>query len=313
MRIATNIAAFNAFRNVTRANSDGGRSLERLSSGYRNNRSADDAAGLVISQSLRAQVSGLRVATRNAQDARRKTQDARRKTQDARRKTQDAVSVMQTAEGALSEVHAMLIRIRGLALETSNTGSQDTPAITAAQNEFFQVKLALNAITQKAAFNSQTLLDGAFVKEFQVGANAGDKITVSVAFSINAGAIGVWNISITNGDAASDAIIAIDAATTTVSTTRAMFGAYQNRFESAINNLQVSSENLSASESRIRDSDIASEMVTFTREQILQHAATAMLSQANQVPRAVMLFITAPLDGTVFQTPARLRPTTQPG
>lgn len=203
MKIATNIAAYNAYRNLARANADSARSLERLSSGFRINRGADDAAGLVVSQGLRAQVSGLRVATRDAQDA---------------------VSVMQTAEGALTEVHSMLIRMRDLALQTSNTGSMDDAAITAAQNEFFQVKLALNAITQKAAFNSQTLLDGAFVKEFQVGANAGDKITVSMAFSINAGAIGVWNISITNVDAASDAIIAIDQATSTVSATRAMFG-----------------------------------------------------------------------------------------
>ena len=267
MRISTNIAAYNTYRNLARLNAEQSRGVERLSSGYRISRGADDAAGLVISQSLRAQVSGLKVATRNAQDG---------------------VSVMQTAEGALNEVHAMLIRMRELALQASNTGSADNASISAAQNEFFQVKLALNQITQHAAFNAQTLLDGAFVKEFQVGANAGDKITVSMAFSINAGAIGVWNISITNGDAASDAIVAIDAANATVSSTRAMFGAFQNRFESAINNLQVSSENLQSAESRIRDTDMAVEMTEFTRHQILIQAATAMLGQANQTPRSVL-------------------------
>ncbi len=271
MRTNTNVAAYNAYRNLARSNSALASNLERLSSGFRINRSGDDAAGLVISQQLRAQVSGLRVAQRNAQDG---------------------VSVMQTAEGALNEVHSMLQRMRDLALNAANFGSLDplaqTDAVRADQSEFKQIQLALNQLTQHAAFNSQTLLDGAYVKEFQVGAFAGDKITVSLATSMNAGAIGVWNISITHTDAASEALTAIDQGINTVSSTRAMLGAFQNRFESVINNLSNASENLAAAESRIRDTDMAAEMTDFTRHQILVQAGTAMLAQANQTPRAVL-------------------------
>ena len=267
MRINQNIAAFNAYRNLSATNGMLGKSLEKLSSGYRINRAADDAAGLVISQSLRAQVSGLKVATRNAQDG---------------------VSVVQTAEGALNEVHSMLNRMRDLAVQAANTGSPDATAAAAAQSEIDALAAEITRVSTSTKFGSNTLLDGAFVKEFQIGSNAGEKLTVSLGTSLNASALGVSGLGVGSGASASSAIGVIDAAISTVSTTRASLGAFQNRFESVINNLQVASENLSASESRIRDTDMASEMVNFTKHQILLQAGTSMLSQANQVPQSIL-------------------------
>src|SRR5262245_41208970 len=163
MRINNNIAAFNAYRNLSLTNANLGKSLEKLSSGYRINRAADDAAGLVISQSLRAQVSGLKVATRNAQDG---------------------VSVVQTAEGALNEVHSMLNRMRDLAVQASNTGSVGATAAAAAQAEIDALAAEITRISQQTKFGSNTLLDGGFVKVFQIGANAGEYITVSLGTSL---------------------------------------------------------------------------------------------------------------------------------
>jgi len=267
MRINTNIAAYNAFRNLNMTNDNLSKSLEKLSSGYRINRAADDAAGLVISQSLRAQVSGLNVAVRNAQDG---------------------VSVVQTAEGSLNEVAAMLNRMRDLAVQASNTGSTDATAAAAAQSEIDALTAEITRVSQQTSFGTNTLLDGAFVKVFQIGANAGQYLTVSLGTSLNASALGVSALGVASTASASAAITAIDAAIATVSTTRASLGAFQNRFQSVINGLQVSVENLSASESRIRDTDMASEMVNFTKQQILMQAGTAMLAQANQIPQTVL-------------------------
>jgi flagellin len=267
MRINNNIAAFNAYRNLTMTNTALGKSLEKLSSGFRINRAADDAAGLVISQALRAQVSGLKVATRNAQDG---------------------VSVVQTAEGALNEVHSMLNRMRDLAVQAANTGSTDATAAAAAQAEIDALAAEITRVSQQTKFGANTLLDGAFVKVFQIGANAGEYITVSLGTSLNASALAVSGLGVASAGSASTAITAIDAAIATVSTTRASLGAFQNRFESVINNLGVATENLSASESRIRDTDMASEMVNYTKNQILVQAGTAMLAQANQVPQTVL-------------------------
>ena len=270
MRINQNIAAFNAYRNLSMTNAALSKNLEKLSSGFRINRAADDAAGLVVSQGLRAQVSGLKVATRNAQDG---------------------VSVVQTAEGALNEVHSMLNRMRDLAVQAANTGSTDATAAGAAQSEIDALASEITRVSQQTKFGTNTLLDGAFVKEFQVGANAGEKLTVSLGTSLNASALGVSGLGVASGGSASDAITAIDAAIQTVSTTRASLGAFQNRFESVINGLQVSTENLSASESRIRDTDMASEMVDFTKHQILMQAGTAMLGQANSIPQSILKLI----------------------
>lgn len=266
MRINQNIMAFNAYRNLSTTNNQMGKSLEKLSSGFRINRAADDAAGLVISQGLRAQVSGLKQATRNAQDG---------------------ISVVQTAEGALSEVHSMLNRMRDLAVQAANTGSNDSAAIAAAQAEVDELALEITRVADTTKFGSRNLLDGTYtatVGVFQVGANSGETISVGVADQ-DATALGVNAVDLNNTTAA---LSAIDGAVGSVSSTRGQLGAVQNRFESVINNLQVTTENLAASESRIRDTDMALEMVAFTRTQILSQAGTSMLAQANQAPQSVL-------------------------
>src|SRR4051812_21545045 len=402
MRINQNIMAFNAYRNLNVTNEMLGKSLEKLSSGYRINRAADDASGLVISQGLRSQVSGLRQATRNAQDG---------------------VSVVQTAEGALTEVHSMLNRIRDLIVQSANTASSDSNARQAAQNEIVQLRSEIDRIGQTTTFGSQTLLNGSFGAQqalltgtkvvgatgLSIGASytiilAFDKgLTTSYSASVELGAVsyataaswqtalqaaisgelsanvttvtamftvnvrdlggGAWQTEILRNSSASSSNITvtsigtsvpffssvsvvmsnpsggvfqvganvtatnqirvsindiritggtngsftalsgidvtdttshttaqtlIDAAVNAVSTLRGQLGAAQNRFESTISNLQVTTENLSASESRIRDTDMALEMVTFTRHQIMLQAGTAMLAQANAAPQTVL-------------------------
>ncbi|RZS91407.1 flagellin [Motilibacter rhizosphaerae] len=265
LRVNTNIAAMNAYRNLQGTDSQMSKSLEKLSSGYRINRAADDAAGLSISENLRSQTGGLKVAVRNAQDG---------------------ISVVQTAEGALTETHAILQRMRDLAVQASNTGSQDSSARTAADTEVTQLSAELDRIATTTKFGSQALLTGSFSGTFQVGANSGETITVSVSTAMSSSGLGVSSVSLLNS--ASAAIANIDSAISAVSTARANLGAYQNRFEHTINNLNVAVENLSASESRIRDTDMASEMVNFTRAQILTQAGTSMLSQANQSSQGVL-------------------------
>jgi flagellin len=264
MRVNQNITAFNAYRNLSASNVSMGKTLEKLSSGTRINRAADDAAGLVISQGLRAQVSGLTQATRNAQDG---------------------ISVVQTAEGALNEVHNMLNRMRDLAVQANNTGSQDAAAQTAAQAEVAELKTEIDSISSQTKFGATNLLDGAYSKVFQVGANNGETIAVAIS-GVSTVSLAVDGVSLTTNLAA--AITTIDAAISTVSSIRGKLGATQNRFESRISNLQVATENLSASESRIRDTDYASEMVKFTRGQIMNQVGTSMLAQANQLPQGVL-------------------------
>jgi flagellin len=264
MRINNNIAAYNAYRNVTGTNSAMSKSLEKLSSGNRINRAADDAAGLVISQKLRAQASGLRTAVRNVQDG---------------------ISVVQVAEGSMTEIHSMLNRMRDLAVQAANTGANDATAVTAAQAELDALVLEIGHIASETEFAGVKLLDGSYTaKTFQVGAASGDTVAVTIN-DMDATALTVNALTLNN---AASAITDIDAAIAAVSAERGSLGALQNRFESMINNLQVSVENLTASESRIRDADMASEMITFTRNQILQQAGMAMLAQANSVPQSVL-------------------------
>jgi flagellin len=279
LRINQNIAALNAYRNLSVTDSQMGKSLEKLSSGFRINRAADDAAGLSISEGLRSQINGLKVAVRNAQDG---------------------VNVVQTADGALNETTAILQRMRDLAVQASNGGSQDSDAQAAANQEFTALKDELTRIADTTKFGSQLLLDGSFSGVFQVGANVGE--TISVAITGASGGLGATGLGLTasitlgsasatvtaNVSSAQAAITAIDTAIKTVSTTRAGLGALQNRFEHTINNLNVAVENLSASESQIRDTDMASEMTKFTRAQILQQAGTAMLAQANSSQQSVL-------------------------
>ena len=267
LRINQNIAAMNAYRNLTVTDGQMSKSLEKLSSGFRINRAADDAAGLSISEGLRSQVRGLNMAVRNAQDG---------------------ISVVQTAEGALTETHSILQRMRELAVQAANEGAADATARQAAQDEVDELALELTRISDTTAFGSSTLLDGTFSGIFQIGANSGETLTVAIGTDFDATGLGVNALDLVTSGSASTAITTIDTAIGTVSTNRATLGATQNRLEHTIANLSVAAENLAASESRIRDTDMAQEMVAFTRSQILQQAGTAMLAQANQAPQSVL-------------------------
>jgi flagellin len=267
LRINQNIAALNAYRNLSVTDGQLSKSLEKLSSGFRINRAADDAAGLSISEGLRSQIGGLKVAVRNAQDG---------------------ISVVQTAEGALTETHAILQRMRDLAVQAANTGAADGDARAAAQAEVDQLVEELDRISDTTRYGSTLLLDGSYNGTFQVGANSGETIAVAVG-AFDATTLGVAALDLqTDAVSASAAIDAITDAVKDVSTARAGLGAVQNRFEHTIANLSVAAENLAASESRIRDTDMAHEMVAFTRAQILSQAGTAMLAQANQAPQGVL-------------------------
>lgn len=271
LQINTNVAALNAYRNLTGTQGAQQTSLERLSSGLRINRAADDAAGLAISENLRAQVNGLNQATANAQDG---------------------ISMVQTAEGAMNEVHSMLQRVRTLTVQAANgTNSQSNREQISAEIE--QLGQEITAIASRTNFNGTELLDGTTSKmTLQVGANGDDKLEFDLA-NISAVATAVTSLAATvkgdtDGTASSGALAAIDTQINTVSKSRAGFGAVQNRLEHTIKNLSVSAENLAASESRIRDTDMAKEMTSFTRSQILSQAGTAMLSQANQSTQGVL-------------------------
>lgn len=376
LSINQNIAAMNSYRNLSATQGDLSKSLEKLSSGFRINRAADDAAGLAISEGLRSQIGGLKQAVRNSQDG---------------------ISVVQTAEGALTETHAILQRMRVLAVQAANDGGLSADAKGNIQSEVSQLTDELTRIADTTQFNGAKLLDGNYTGKFQVGANVGETIEFAIADAMSATGLGVDSIdlttagtpavagtvsaaatyattatfadisavnaagtagvftvngtsvdfsavtnladmntalssagveatvawtagnamtftstadggatavtssiagtgtaaTITGGSAAvpsgaEAAITAIDDAIKSVSTTRADLGAVQNRFDHTIKNLNVAVENLSASESRIRDTDMASEMVNFTRAQILSQAGTAMLAQANQIPQSVL-------------------------
>jgi flagellin len=417
LRVNNNIAALNAYRNLSVTDGQMSKSLEKLSSGFRINRAADDAAGLAISEGLRSQIGGLKVAVRN---------------------TQDGISVVQTAEGALTETHSILQRMRDLSVQASNAGGLNPDAKSNIQSEIGQLKSELDRIATATTFNGKKLLDGSFSANFQVGANSGETIAVAIGTAMGSTGLGVSGVDVTavgaytvgnagagkvstvaasasanavmtitakgsdlfsgatsgvapyealtgsisfggktfdlssvdystitttgatgatdslaklnaaaktalglttdpflaastttltfkvadavtgftgasgfalnaNATAASSsaevaaatptfaagtgadtAISSLDAAIKTVSTTRADLGAIQNRFDHTINNLNVAVENLTASESRIRDADMAQEMVQFTRNQILSQAGTAMLAQANQASQGVL-------------------------
>jgi flagellin-like hook-associated protein FlgL len=387
LRVNNNIAALNAYRNLSVTDNQMSKSLEKLSSGFRINRAADDAAGLAISEGLRSQIGGLKVAVRN---------------------TQDGVSVVQTAEGALTETHSILQRMRDLTVQASNDGGLNADAKKNIQSELGQLKNELTRISDTTTFNGTKLLDGNYAGKFQVGANAGEQIQVKVGTAMGANGLDLEGVDVTNSAAgitatttaattssaggtaatvtvasatadlskaedfaklngsltmdgktldlssvtygdtddaatrlatlntaldnafgsanisatvtsgsltitgkdpgadatteelaaaqltftqstgATEGLKKIDAAIKTVSTTRADLGALQNRFDHTINNLNVSVENLTASESRIRDADMAQEMVQFTRNQILTQAGTSMLAQANQASQGVL-------------------------
>jgi flagellin len=262
LRIQNNVEAFNAHRNLVGTSGKLAKSMERLSSGYRINRAADDAAGLAISEKLRGQIGGLAQAQRNAQDA---------------------VSLVQTAEGSLTEIHAMLQRVRELAVQYKN-GSLSAADRTAIQSEVNQLGSEIERIGVSAEFNGTPLLSTSSSITFQVGSN--DAQTISVATISLGGTIGTTFHQLTQAGATD--ISEIDVAIDKVSAQRATFGAVQNRLEYTMNNLAIYRENLVASESRIRDVDMAQEMVNFTKLQILQQAGTSMLAQANTSSQSVL-------------------------
>lgn len=257
LRVNNNIAAVNAYRNLSQTDTQIGKSLEKLSSGFRINRAADDAAGLVISENLRQQVGGLKVAQRNAQDA---------------------ISVVQTAEGALTEVTSILQRASDLAVQSKN-GALNDEAKAAITTEMTALGEEVTRIAENTKFNGTSLLDGNYTGSFQVGSEAAD--TVDVTIDVDLSAVAAALVDGVDSDA-------VAAQLKTVTTARGELGAVQNRFEHTINSLGVAVENLSASESRIRDTDMAQEMTQFSKSQILSQAGTAMLAQANSSSQGVL-------------------------
>jgi flagellin len=275
LRIQNNIDAFNTHRQLQISSNAASSSMEKLSSGYRINRAADDAAGLAISEQMRGQIGGLDQAQRNAQDG---------------------VSLVQTAEGALDEVHSMLQRVRDLKVQFNNgtLSSDDQDAIA---SEVYQIGQELGNIGSQTSFNGNALLGGKTFS-FQVGANDGETVsTTAVTLSGGISSGGLSEItSLSDAAAVKTALTSgalskidtIDDAIKGISTARASYGAVENRLNHRLNNLATYQENLTASESRIRDVDMAAEMTNYTKENILQQAGTSMLAQANQAPQSVL-------------------------
>jgi flagellin len=294
MIINNNLNAMNAHRNMSTNNVNSGKSMEKLSSGSRINRAGDDAAGLAISEKMRGQIRGLNQAGRNAQDG---------------------ISLLQTAEGALNETHSILQRMRELAVQAGNDTNQ-TVDRTEIQKEINQLTSEINRIGNTTEFNREKILDGSKTTDkidLQVGANASQAMVIDIA-DMRASALGVASTStggsftaaadqVTDGTndtknqaslnvsshtAAATSVTAIQAAIEEVSAERSKLGAFQNRLEHTINNLNTASENLTSAESRIRDVDMAKEMMNFSKNNILSQAAQAMLAQANQQPQGVL-------------------------
>lgn len=266
MRINNNIMALNAHRQLAINQANSSKSMEKLSSGFRINRAGDDAAGLAISEKMRGQIRGLKQASRNAQDG---------------------ISLIQTAEGALNESHAILQRMRELAVQSSTDTNTDDDR-TELQKEVSALIEELDRIGNNIEFNTQKLLDGTFTgKKIHIGANMDQAITLSIS-NMTASGLGVNEVDISSQTGANTAISTIDEAIKTLSSQRSSLGALQNRLEHTINNLNNAAENLQAAESRIRDVDMAEEIMAFTKNSILQQAATAMLAQANMAPQTVL-------------------------
>ena len=273
MSINTNLSALNTYRNLNSTQNDLSKSLEKLSSGLRINRAADDASGLTISEGLKSQVGGLTVAARNAQDG---------------------ISVVQTAEGGLTETHSILQRMRDLAVQAGND-SNNEDSRKAITTEVGELTKELTRISASTNFNGIKLLDGsagaAGVLKFQVGANgdAASQIDVDLSKSnVESVSTAVGALTFDSATNAQAAITAIDEQIKYVSSARSTIGAIQNRFDHAINVTNVAKENLTAASSRITDVDMAEEMVKYTRDNILSQAGTSMLAQANQSTQGVL-------------------------
>ncbi|WP_010676911.1 flagellin N-terminal helical domain-containing protein [Bacillus timonensis] len=276
MRINHNISAMNTHRQLAYNNTNASKSMEKLSSGYRINRAADDAAGLAISEKMRNQIRGLNQAQSNSQDA---------------------ISLIQTAEGALNETHAMLQRMAELTTQAANETltTDDTAKI---QAEITQLTSQIDDIANQTQFNTKDLLNTTSSLTFQVGANQGETISMSLV-DATASTLGVATTQLSDLSSTVSASSSLNSIATanldkiqdaidTVSKNRSNLGAVQNRLEHTINNLGTTSENLQAAESRIRDVDMAKEMMNMTKNNILTQAAQAMLAQANQQPQGVL-------------------------
>ncbi|UFJ40056.1 flagellin [Brevibacillus humidisoli] len=272
MIIQHNISALNTHRNLGINGQNLAKNVEKLSSGYRINRAADDAAGLSISERMRAQIRGMEQASRNSQDG---------------------ISLIQVAEGALQTVNNMLVRIKELATQSAN-GTYDSTADRARlQEELEELNKEITNISANTKFNGISLLDGSATGgaiQLQIGQEAGQVLSLVVSnFDLTAsvtGAVGAWDISTQTG--ASTVLGSIEAIINSVSAARSYLGANQNRLENTINNLNITAENLTAAESRIRDVDMAKEQMQFTKNNILTQASQAMLAQANQLPQGVL-------------------------
>ena len=270
MIINHNLNAMNSHRNMMANTSNAGKAMEKLSSGLRINRAGDDAAGLAISEKMRGQIRGLDMASKNAQDG---------------------ISMIQTAEGGLNEVHAILQRQRELAVQSAND-TNVTADRTALKDEFDQLSSEIERIKDNTTFNEKQLLDGTDANGvIHVGADAGQVITVdftTAGVDLSAAHTAVAALDISTQAGADGAITAVQAQLESVSSGRSYLGALQNRLEHTIKNLNNASENLTAAESRIRDVDMAKEMMNFTKNNILNQASQAMLAQANSAPQAVL-------------------------
>ena len=269
MVVRTNIMGINANRQLGMNNNQVSKSLEKLSSGFRINRAGDDASGLAISEKMKAQIKGLEQASSNCQDA---------------------ISLVQTAEGATTEIHNMLNRMVELSTKAAN-GTYDTDVDREAiQNEVKSLVNEIDRITTSTNFNNTKLLDGSLGSNpltLQIGAETTDTITVGVA-SLNSDGLEITDLDVKTVTGANAAIAKVKKAINTVSTERATLGAIQNRLEYTVNNLDTTAENMTAANSRIRDTDMAKEMMNYTKMNVLTQAAQAMLAQANQQPQAVL-------------------------
>jgi len=266
MVVQHNLSAINTNRQMGVVTDALQKSTEKLSSGYKINRAADDAAGLSISEKMRSQIRGLNKASDNAQDG---------------------ISLIQVAEGALNETHSILQRMNELATQAANDTNTSTDR-TAIKAEIDQLTSEINRIQSTTQFNTQNLLDGKFTgKNLQVGSLKGQTIKISIS-NMNAKTLGVSGLTVDKNSTAGVSMSKIQAAIDKVSTQRSNLGALQNRLEHTINNLDTTSENTSAAESRIRDTDMADEMVQYSKNNILAQAGNSMLAQANQQTQGVL-------------------------
>ena len=269
MRINTNVSAIVSNNALQKAQDALSSSIQRLSSGYKINRAADDAAGLSISEKMRSQIRGLNKASDNAQDG---------------------ISLIQVAEGALNETHSILQRMNELATQAANDTNTSTDR-GAIQKEIDQLTEEIDRIRSTTQFNTQNLLDGKFTaKNLQIGSLSGQSITLSIS-NMNASELGVGSLSVTSFAVAGQAMTAIQTAIDSVSDQRSKLGAIQNRLEHTINNLDTASENMQTAESRIRDTDMAEEMVNYSKNNILAQAGQSMLAQANQSNQGVLTLL----------------------